>query len=321
MCKVSLITGCFNGEKFIPRCFESILNQTYNSIEVIFVNDGSTDNSLEIAQSYQDQFSKKGIAFLIIAQENMGFYPQSGIKESTGKYITTLDIDDVLLPESIKKRADFLESNPDYSAVRSNGYVLYQDDENPPTELLINDFDTAPEKVFDQLLYGRTSNIPGTYMVRSDILFKYYPDKIVPMNRFTQNLQILLPVTYQRKVGFIPDVLTHYFRHDEAFTSDKITYQERLKQFESFKEVRQNLLYRMNIMTPEISARLDRRYETVFLGVAKKYNEVEEFNKRYKSIKNPTIEERLLNASINNKKLRHFLLKVQNKLHSKKRSF
>lgn len=314
MGKVSLITGCYNGEKFISRCFDSILSQTYQNLEVIFVDDGSTDNSLEIAKSYQQDFSEKGFEFQIISQGNMGFYPQSGIKVSTGKYITTLDIDDILLPESIKKRADFLEKNPDYSTIRSNGYVVYQHDENPPTELLINDFDTAPEKVFDNLLYAITSNIPGTYMVRADILFEYYPDKVVPMDRFTQNLQILLPVTYQRKVGLIPEVLMHYYRHDDAFTSDKISYLERVKQFESFKAVRQYLLRRMNIMTPEISAKLDRRFETIVLGVARKYSEVGEFNKQYKSIKNPNFEERLLNASMNNKKLSHFLLRVQNKL-------
>lgn len=311
---VSLITGCYNGEKFITRCFESILRQTYPDVEVIFVDDGSTDNSLQLAKSHEKKFAERGYSFKVISQENMGFYPQTGIKNASGKYITTLDIDDVLLPDSIQKRAGFLEKNPEYSAARSNGYVVYQHDDAAPTELLINDFNTAPEDVFENLLYGKTSNIPGTYMVRADVLFEYYPDRTVPMNRFTQNLQILLPVTYRRKVGFIPEILMHYYRHDEAFTADIISYQERLTQFISFKEVRQNILYRMDLMTPEISAKLDRRYETIFLGVAKKYNEVEEFNKRYKAIKDPSLEERLLNASINNKKIGHFLLRLQNKI-------
>ena len=70
----------------------------------------------------------------------------------------------------------------------------------------------------------------------------------------------------------------------------------------------------MNLMTPAISAKLDRRYETIFLGVAKKYNEVEEFNKRYKALKNPSFEERLLHASINKKKIGHFLLRLRNKI-------
>lgn len=313
MTLVSLITGCLNGEKFISRCFNSILSQTYPHIEVIFVDDGSTDNSVQIAESFRDRFTAKGYCFQVILQENMGFYPQSGIKKATGKYITTLDIDDILLPESIQKRADQLDQNPNFAASRSNGFVVYQNDPKPPTELLIN-VDTENENVFDNLLYGKTSNIPGTYMVRSQILFEYYPDKIVPMNRNTQNLQILLPVTYNRKVGFIPEPLMEYYRHDEAFTADQIDYNSRYQQFQSFKEVRKTLLHRLNLLTPAIEAKLDRTYETIFLGLAYKYKALNEFNILYKTIKQPNHQERILHASINGKKITHFLLRLQNKI-------
>jgi len=311
---VSLITGCYNGEKFIENCFNSILEQTYPNIEVIFVDDGSTDNSLEIATAYKPKFSEKGFEFIIISQENMGFYPQSGIKISTGKYITTLDIDDLLLPESIQKRANLLEKNPEYAVARSNGYVVYQHDASPPSELLINDPENENENVFENLIFAKTTNIPGTYMVRADVLFEYYPDKIVPMDRYTQNLQILLPVTYNRKVGFVPEVLMHYYRHEEAFTADKIDYESRFKQFESFKRVRKDLLKMMYLMTPEIEAKLNRTYDTVFLGLAKKYNEVKEFNTLYKTIKSPTYHEKLLHASINKNKITYYFLKIKNKL-------
>lgn len=311
---VSLITGCYNGEKFIRYCFNSILGQTYPNIEVIFVDDGSTDNSLEIAKSYKRKFLEKGYKFHVISQKNMGFYPQSGIKVSTGKYITTLDIDDILLPDSIKKRANFLEKNPYHSASRTNGYVAYQHDESPPSELLINDFKNENENVFENLLYGKTTNIPGTYMVRADVLFEYYPNKIIPMNRFTQNLQILLPVTYQRKVGFIAEALMHYNRHDEQFTADKNDYDTTIKQYESFKEVRKTLLKRMDLLTPDIETKLDRTYDTIFLELAHKFNAVKEFNIIFGSIKEPNFKERFLHASINKNKITHFLLRLQNKI-------
>ena len=57
---VSIITPCFNGEKFVGRYLESILNQTYKNIELIFVNDGSTDRTEEIVKSYvQDLMTKE----------------------------------------------------------------------------------------------------------------------------------------------------------------------------------------------------------------------------------------------------------------------
>lgn len=311
---VSLITGCYNGEKFINHCFDSILAQTYDNMEVIFVDDGSTDSSLKLAESYQNKFRERGFDFYIISQKNMGFYPQSGIKVATGKYITTLDIDDILLPESIQKRADQLESNPEFAAARSNGYVVYQNDPLPPTELLISDIHSENEDVFEALLYGKTTNIPGTYMVRAEILFEYYPDRVVPMDRFTQNLQILLPVTYRRKVGLVHEPLMHYMRHDGAFTADKIGYTSRYQQFESFKQVRKSILVRMKLMTPEIEKRLDRVYETIFLGLAHKYNAVHEFNQLYQSIAAPTLQERLLHASVNNHTIKHFFLRLQYRL-------
>jgi glycosyltransferase involved in cell wall biosynthesis len=309
MNKVSLITGCFNGEKFISRCFESILNQSYHNIEVLFVDDGSTDNSLRLAELYRERFVEKGYEYYIISQKNMGFYPQSGIKIATGNYITTLDIDDILLPDSIKKRAEFLNNNNTYSAVRTNGSIIYENDKSRSVEYFF-DKDYNSLNVFEDLLFGKTTNIPGTYMVRANILFEYYPDKIVPMDRLTQNLQILLPVTHRRKVGYLPEPLMQYMRHDEATTSDKIDYETRKMQYYAFKEVRKKILHNMKLKTHEIEAELDRRYNSIFLEIAYKYREKDEFIKIYKIINNPNFSDRILNAFINNNRINSIFLKI-----------
>lgn len=310
---VSLITGCYNSEKFIPRCFESILLQTYSNIEVIFVDDGSKDDSLKIAETYREKFAERGYDFIVIAQKNMGFYPQSGIKVASGKYITTLDIDDLLLPESIQKRAELLDSRPDISAARTNGYIV-QEQDNFLSQRLLNELNYNSMNVFDDLLYAKTSNIPGTYMVRASVLFEYYVDKIVPMDRLTQNLQILLPVTYRRKVGYIDEPLMQYMRHDEQCTADINDYETRKGQFVAFKNVRKNLLVRMNLFTREYETKLNRTYDVIFLRLANQCNALEEFNTLFRTINNPTFEERFLNASINKKKITLFLLRVQNKI-------
>lgn len=310
---VSLITGCFNGEKFIHRCLNSILNQTYDHIEVIFVDDGSTDNSLKIAETYRQKFEERGFSFYIIAQENMGFYPQSGIKVSSGKYITTLDIDDLLLPDSIQKRAEFLDRHPEFSAVRTNGYII--NEQVVSREIaLINEPHYVSVNVFEDLLYGKTTNIPGTYMVRADILFTYYPDRIVPMDRLTQNLQILLPVTYQRKVGYIDEPLMQYMRHDQQCTADTNDYETIKNLVESFKQVRRTILQGMNLLTPDIDSNLDRIYNTIFLRVAFNAKNAKEFNDLYRTIENPNFEEKILNASMNKRKITYFLLRMQKKV-------
>jgi len=309
--KVSLITGCLNGEKFIERCFDSILAQTYPNIEVIFVDDGSTDNSLKIAESYCEKFAERGFSFHIIAQKNMGFYPQSGIKIATGDYITTLDIDDLLLPESIERRAELLNKNNEFAAVRTNGSVVQDTLESIG---LLNEPNYDSVNVFEDLLYGKTTNIPGTYMVRADVLFEYYPDRIVPMDRLTQNLQILLPVTYQRKVGYIDEPLMQYIRHDEQCTADNNDYETAKKLMNSFKEVRRTILRRMNLLTHDIESKLDKTYDILFLRLAYRYKSVNEFNFLFSKIPTPNFEERFLHASINKKVIIKLFLRLQNKV-------
>ena len=63
---VSIIVPCYNGEKFIDRCFKSILNQTYRNVELIIINDGSTDNSEDIILGYKNKFEQLGIKFKYI---------------------------------------------------------------------------------------------------------------------------------------------------------------------------------------------------------------------------------------------------------------
>lgn len=64
--KVSIITPCYNGEKYIRRYLESILKQTYTNIELIFINDGSNDNTEEIVMSFKEEFERKKIEFIYI---------------------------------------------------------------------------------------------------------------------------------------------------------------------------------------------------------------------------------------------------------------
>lgn len=90
--KVSVVVPVFNVEKYLARCLDSIVLQTYRNIEIIVVNDGSTDNSLEICKSYQKRDSR----IILIDQKNSGLSGarNSGIKVATGKYICFIDSDD-----------------------------------------------------------------------------------------------------------------------------------------------------------------------------------------------------------------------------------
>lgn len=89
--KYSIIIPVYNTEKYIEKCIESVLNQTYKNFEIIIINDGSTDKSEEILKTYE-----KNNKITIITQTNHGLsYSRNiGIKKSTGDYVLFLDSDD-----------------------------------------------------------------------------------------------------------------------------------------------------------------------------------------------------------------------------------
>ena len=96
---VSVIIPCFNSELFIQDCVESVLKQTYENIEIILIDDGSTDESL----SKIEQFSTK---IMILKKENQGAASARnlGIRNSNGSYIAFLDSDDIWHPEKIERQ-------------------------------------------------------------------------------------------------------------------------------------------------------------------------------------------------------------------------
>ncbi len=92
--KISIIIPVFNRAKYIERCLDSILNQTYSNFEIILINDGSTDNSLDILKKYKKQ--DKRIIIIDKKHEGVSIARNAGIKKSSGDYITFVDSDDYL---------------------------------------------------------------------------------------------------------------------------------------------------------------------------------------------------------------------------------
>jgi glycosyltransferase involved in cell wall biosynthesis len=104
---VSIVIPIYNVSDYIDTCLISVINQTYNKIQVVAVNDGSTDNSLQILKSY----ALKDIRIIVIDKPNGGLASarEAGIKASTGEYITILDGDDSLPLNAIEKYVKAIE--------------------------------------------------------------------------------------------------------------------------------------------------------------------------------------------------------------------
>jgi glycosyltransferase involved in cell wall biosynthesis len=102
---VSIVIPCYNHSNYLPTAIESILKQTYSTTEIIVVDDGSTDNTRQVAQSYP------GVKYIYQNNQGLSASRNTGIKNSEGDYLIFLDADDWLYPEAIKINLGYLLQN------------------------------------------------------------------------------------------------------------------------------------------------------------------------------------------------------------------
>ena len=110
---VTILLPVHNGEKYIKESLDSCLKQTYGNIEILVVNDASTDNTKKILNRYGDK-----VRVLDIEKQNtLGSVLNIGIQASNGSYIARMDADDIMYPARIERQVDVLENNGDIVAV------------------------------------------------------------------------------------------------------------------------------------------------------------------------------------------------------------
>ena len=117
--KISIIMGIYNCSKYLQESIKSILNQTYTDWEFIMCDDGSLDNTYEIAKEFEKKYPEK---FIVLKNEkNMGlnYTLNKCIKYATGEYLARQDGDDISLPTRFKKQVEFLDKNSDIGFVSS----------------------------------------------------------------------------------------------------------------------------------------------------------------------------------------------------------
>jgi glycosyltransferase involved in cell wall biosynthesis len=120
---VSVVLPVYNGARTIARAVKSILAQTYRHFEFVIINDGSTDDTSRILETFEDPRIR------VLNQENRGLVPSlnTGILSSRGAYIARMDADDEALPERLQRQVTFLESHVHVAVVGSAVIVIYED--------------------------------------------------------------------------------------------------------------------------------------------------------------------------------------------------
>lgn len=151
---VSIIIPVYNAEKYIQQTFDSVVQQSYNNWEVIFVNDGSVDNTSSILDNISLKYPNK---VKVIHKLNSGVSDTRnvGMNSANGKYIALLDADDFWLPHNLEKKIGVLEAG-DYEYVFSDMYNVNENLEQPSLATIGKD-----DNILLDLLAWNGEVIPG----------------------------------------------------------------------------------------------------------------------------------------------------------------
>lgn len=253
--KVSIIMPCYNGADTIERAIRGILTQTYRPIELILVNDGSTDSTEAIIFSLTQEIQNAKIDFRYFPQANTGLGGaiNSGLKHVTGGYLAWADADDELLPDSVRVRVDFLKNHPEYGSVSSNAILAEDANWSQSLGLLTDNVKiNSDENQFIHMLLGRSLFCPGCHLVRTEVFRAANRGMDIYPARHGQNWQMLLPVYYCSKHAFINQPLYKYRVNADNMSAeiDRMSLKQLYKRREEYIQIVRHTLSRIHGMPP-----------------------------------------------------------------------
>ena len=209
---VSIIMNCHNGEKFLKETINSLLNQTYTNWELIFYDNLSSDNSLSIVASFNDQRIKiyKSKSFI-----NLYHARNEAIKKVSGKYIFFLDTDDLWEQNKVKEQVEFMENNNQYSMVYSNFYIL---DEKKKRKDICYNFLLPEGKITEKILKKYTIGILTVCIKKEMFVTKKFEENFNVIGDF----DFFVNLSIEHNIGCIQEPLACYRKHEENYSRKNI---------------------------------------------------------------------------------------------------
>ncbi len=244
---VSCVTPVYNGAEWLPNLLDSLLAQTYDKVEVILVDDGSTDNTVAIAESYRECFQEKGYGYQLIYAEhrNASSAVNRGLKAVTGEFLIWPDADDRLETDSIARRVGIF-SDTSIEAVRSLSYYFdWETKEHVKADEKRGDLEN--QNLFFPILESQTFVCCGCYMLRSELFFQIYPEREIPIYDVGQNFQMLLPYMYRHTCVTIQEELYGVCVHVHSHSRRRLTKQQEVKKYRDYESMLKEIVRIANI--------------------------------------------------------------------------
>lgn len=244
---ISVIINVYNGEKYIKRCLDSVINQTYKDIEIVVVNDASTDKTLKILKGYKDKRIR-----IINNKENLGLSLSRniGIDNSKGDYLYFVDVDDYLELDALEYLYKLsCRYKSDITTCRCIDRYDYSTEINNLDE---NIEVLTPEEMLKRvLLIKYREGTTWNKLIKKKLFKKVrFEDRII--NDVVTTYKLVLEAN---KIVYSNQIKYNYYRHDESIISKKRTkymidlYNGALERYEYVKNIYPDMLENETTLT------------------------------------------------------------------------
>ena len=211
--KISIIIPTYNRAKIISKAIKSCLEQTYNSIEIIIIDDCSNDNTKEVIKKINDMRIKY---IKLLTHKGASYSRNIGIKKAKGRYISFLDSDDIFLPEKLKIQINnLIKHNSDLDFCKVNR-IAGVNKRIYPNEIQVNIIKNG--NIYDELLTNGNFISMQTILVKKEYIEKYLFDEDMPR---LQDYELLIRMLPSIKVSFTNKILVNSYLQRDSITKHR----------------------------------------------------------------------------------------------------
>lgn len=210
--QISIIIPIYNVEQYLEQCLDSVIGQSYKNLQIILVDDGSTDSSADICRKYE----KKDSRIIFIQKENGGLSDARNVGTSiaTGEFTFYLDSDDFLESNAIEI-LEMLQRKEDYDIVLGNYYYVYPESKYEAKHVFVHEMSLNNYEAMEALMTGNIQSFAWGKLFRTNIVQKY----LFPKGRlFEDHYWTHLVFGEAKKIGITSQPVVNYRQRNDSIS-------------------------------------------------------------------------------------------------------
>ena len=209
---ITVIINVYNGEKFIKKCLDCIINQTYKNLEILVINDGSTDNTLNIIKEYKD----KRIKVITTKNQGLSLSRNVGIESAKGDYLYFIDVDDFIEPDTIEYLYNLNKNNNTListcKSIDVYDYNILVKNKNEKVDILLKE-----DMLVKILLWQNRAEALWNKLIKKEVFNNLrFEDRIINDIAFTHKL-----IINTDKISYSNQIKYYHLIHNENISIKK----------------------------------------------------------------------------------------------------